>query len=70
VGLGVLGMGLLTRAELAMTTSSLQGLAAVLLASASWAAGVVILPRLRLPADAPARMAIPLTESLIVTQAF
>jgi drug/metabolite transporter (DMT)-like permease len=32
----------------------------VLLASASWAAGVVISPRVRLPADALARTAIPL----------
>jgi drug/metabolite transporter (DMT)-like permease len=60
LGLGVLGVGLLTRAELAMTTSSLLGLAAVLFASASWAAGVVISPRLRLPDDALARTAIPL----------
>jgi drug/metabolite transporter (DMT)-like permease len=60
LGLGVLGVGLLTRAEFAMTTSSLLGLAAVLLASAWWAAGVVISPRVRLPADALARTAIPL----------
>jgi drug/metabolite transporter (DMT)-like permease len=60
LGLGVLGVGLLTRTEFAMTTSSLLGLAAVLLASASWAAGVVISPRVRLPADALARTAIPL----------
>jgi drug/metabolite transporter (DMT)-like permease len=60
LGLGVLGVGLLTRAELAMTTSSLLGFAAVLLASASWAAGVVISPKLRLPEEALARTAIPL----------
>ena len=60
LGLGVLGVGLLTGAELAMKSSSLLGLAAVLLASVSWAAGVVISPRLRLPADALARTAIPL----------
>jgi drug/metabolite transporter (DMT)-like permease len=48
LGLGVLGVGLLMRAEVAITTSSLLGLAAVLLASASWAAGVVISPRVRL----------------------
>jgi drug/metabolite transporter (DMT)-like permease len=52
LGLGVLGVGLLTRAEIVITTSSLLGLAAVLLASASWAAGVAISPRVRLPEDA------------------
>jgi len=60
LGLGVLGVGLLTGTELAMKSSSLLGLAAVLLASISWAAGVVVSPRLRLPADALARTAIPL----------
>jgi len=60
LGLGVLGVGLLTGAELAMKSSSLLGPAAVLLASISWAAGVVISPRLSLPADALARTAIPL----------
>jgi len=60
LGLGVLGVGLLTGAELAMRSSSLLGLAAVLLASISWAAGVIVSPRLRLPADALARTAIPL----------
>jgi len=60
LGLGVLGVGLLTGAELAMKSSGLLGLAAVLLASISWAAGVVVSPRLRLPADALARTAIPL----------
>jgi len=60
LGLGVLGVGLLTGAELAMKSSGLLGLAAVLLASISWAAGVVISPRLRLPADALARTAIQL----------
>jgi drug/metabolite transporter (DMT)-like permease len=60
LGLGVLGVGLLTGAELAMRNSSILGLAAVLLASVSWAAGVVLSSRLRLPADALARTAIPL----------
>ena len=44
LGLGVLGVGLLTGAELAMKSSGLLGLAAVLLASISWAAGVVSRP--------------------------
>lgn len=43
-----------------MKNSSLMGLAAVLLASLSWSVGVVISPRIRLPADALARTAIPL----------
>ncbi len=60
LGLGVLGVGLLMGAELAMKSSGLLGLAAVLLGSVSWAAGVVISPRLRLPEDALARTAIPL----------
>ena len=40
-----------------MKSSSLLGLAAVLLGSVSWAAGVVISPRLLLPVDALARTA-------------
>ena len=59
LGFGLLGVGLLTGVEHA-TTSSLLGLAAVLLASSSWAVGVVISPRLRLPGDPLARTAIPL----------
>src|ERR1035438_3034271 len=46
LGVGVLGVGLVTRPQLATTNSQFMGLAAVLLASVSWAAGVVILPRL------------------------
>ena len=57
LGFGLVGVGLITGVEHA-TSSSLLGLAAVLLASASWAAGVVISPRVRLPADALARTAI------------
>jgi drug/metabolite transporter (DMT)-like permease len=59
LALGVLGVGLLTGAELA-TKSSLMGLGAVLLASVSWSAGVVISLKLRLPEDALMRTAIPL----------
>jgi drug/metabolite transporter (DMT)-like permease len=59
LGFGLVGVGLITGVEHA-TSSSLLGLAGVLLASASWAAGVVISPRVRLPADALARTAIPL----------
>jgi drug/metabolite transporter (DMT)-like permease len=60
LALGVLGVGLLTGAELTTNSSSLLGLAAVLLASVSWSAGVVVSPRLRLPEDALMRTAIPL----------
>jgi drug/metabolite transporter (DMT)-like permease len=60
LALGVLGVGLLTGAEIATKKSSLLGLGAVLLASVSWSAGVVISPRLRLPEDALMRTAIPL----------
>jgi drug/metabolite transporter (DMT)-like permease len=59
LGFGLVGVGLITGVEHA-TSSSLLGLATVLLASASWAAGVVISSRVRLPADALARTAIPL----------
>ena len=59
LGLGVVGVGLLTRAELTAKGSSLLGLLAVLLGSLSWSAGVVISPKLKLPSDALGRTAIP-----------
>jgi drug/metabolite transporter (DMT)-like permease len=58
LGLGLLGVALL--ADFAHQESGLAGLAAVLLASLAWSAGVVVQPRLRLPADALARTALPL----------
>jgi drug/metabolite transporter (DMT)-like permease len=60
LSLGMLGVGILTGADLAINGSSLLRLAAALLASLSWAAGVVVSPRLRLPEDALMRTAIPL----------
>ena len=60
LSLGMLGVGLLTGADPAINRSSLLRLGAALLASVSWAAGVVISPRLRLPEDALMRTAIPL----------
>ncbi len=60
LGLGVIGVAILTGAELTTKGSSLLGLLAVLLGSVSWAAGVVIAPRLKLPKDALGRTAIPL----------
>jgi drug/metabolite transporter (DMT)-like permease len=60
LGIGVLGVGLLTGADLAMKNSNLLGLAAVLLGSVSWAAAVVLSPKLHLPEEPLARTAIPL----------
>jgi drug/metabolite transporter (DMT)-like permease len=60
LGLGVVSVGLLTGTEFSMTGKSLTGFAAVLLSAFTWAGGVVVSPRLRLPSDALARTAIPL----------
>lgn len=60
LGLGVIGVAMLTGAELTVKGSSLLGLLAVLLGSLAWSAGVVISPKLRLPGDALGRTAIPL----------
>jgi len=60
LGLGVVGVAILTGAELTTKGSSLLGLLAVLLGSLSWAAGVVISPKLKLPSDALGRTAVPL----------
>jgi drug/metabolite transporter (DMT)-like permease len=59
LGLGVLGVAMLTGAELTVKGSSLLGLLAVLLGSLSWSLGVVISPRLKLPSDALGRTALP-----------
>ena len=59
LGLGVLGVGLLTRAELNVKGSSLLGLLAVLAGSLSWSTGVAISPKLKLPNDALGRTALP-----------
>ncbi len=59
LGLGVVGVAMLTGAELSVKGSSLLGLLAVLLGSLSWSAGVVISPRLKLPTDALGRTALP-----------
>jgi drug/metabolite transporter (DMT)-like permease len=57
--LGVVGVAMLTGAELTVKGSSLLGLLAVLLGSLSWSLGVVISPRLNLPSDALGRTALP-----------
>src|ERR1700693_3238599 len=59
LGLGVVGVALLTGAELTVKGSSLWGLLAVLLGSLSWSLGVVVSPRLKLPSDALGRTALP-----------
>ena len=60
LGLGVVGVAILTGAERSAQSSSLLGLAAVLVGSLSWSAGVVISPKLKLPKDALGRTAVPL----------
>ena len=58
LALGVVGVALLTGAEVTRG-SSLIGLLVVLLGSLSWSLGVVISPRLKLPSDALGRTALP-----------
>jgi drug/metabolite transporter (DMT)-like permease len=60
LAVGVVGVSILTGAELSSKDTSLIGMLAVLLGSLSWAAGVVISPKLKLPTDALARTAVPL----------
>jgi drug/metabolite transporter (DMT)-like permease len=60
LGFGVAGVAILTGVELSAKDTSLLGLVAVLTGSLSWAAGVVISPKLKLPTDALARTAVPL----------
>jgi drug/metabolite transporter (DMT)-like permease len=57
---GVVGVAILTGAEVSAKNTSLIGLLVVLLGSLSWSAGVVISPQLKLPTDALARTAVPL----------
>ena len=57
--LGLVGVALLTGAELTVKGSSLWGLLAVLVGSLSWSFGVAISPRLKLPSDALGRTALP-----------
>src|SRR5271163_663964 len=59
LGLGVVGVAMLTGAELTVKGSGLWGLLAVLLGSLAWSLGVVISPRLKLPSDALGRTALP-----------
>src|SRR5579864_9031610 len=59
LGLGVLGVAMLTGAELTAKGSSLMGLLAVLVGSFAWSVGVVISPRVKLPDHALGRTALP-----------
>ena len=59
LGLGVVGVAMLTGVELTVKGSSLLGSLAVLLGSLSWSAGVAISPKLKLPGDALGRTALP-----------
>ncbi len=59
LGLGVLGVAMLTGVELTVKGSSLAALLAVLLGSFAWSAGVVISPKVKLPSDALGRTALP-----------
>ena len=59
LGLGVLGVALLTGAELSVKGTSLLGLLAVLLGAVAWSAGVVVSPKVKLPVDPLGRTAIP-----------
>jgi drug/metabolite transporter (DMT)-like permease len=58
LGFGVVGVAILT--GLSAKDTSLVGMLAVLIGSVSWAAGVVVSPKLKLPGDALARTAVPL----------
>ena len=60
LAVGVIGVAALTGVEVNTSSTSLIGMAAVLIGSLSWAAGVVISPKLKLPSDALARTAVPL----------
>jgi drug/metabolite transporter (DMT)-like permease len=60
LAVGVVGVAILTGAEFLSKDSTLLGVFAVLLGSLSWATGVVVSPKLKLPTDALARTAVPL----------
>jgi drug/metabolite transporter (DMT)-like permease len=60
LGLGVVGVAVLMWSELGMKGSTLLGVIAVLTGSLAWAGGVVVSAKVKLPADALARTAVPL----------
>jgi drug/metabolite transporter (DMT)-like permease len=58
--MGLAGVGILTSHELTSRTSLTWAIVAVLTGAASWALGVCVSPRLRLPQDLVGRAAVPL----------
>lgn len=60
LGLGVVGVAILMASELGTKGSTLLGVIAVLTGSLAWAGGVVVSAKVKLPADALARTAVPL----------
>jgi len=64
--LGLAGVAILTAREFTTRSSLTWGVVAVLVGAASWAVGVCISPRLRLPRDAMGRAAVPLVCGAIL----
>jgi drug/metabolite transporter (DMT)-like permease len=58
--MGLAGVGILTAREFTTRSSMTIGVIAVLVGAASWAVGVCVAPRLRLPRDPVGRTAVPL----------
>jgi drug/metabolite transporter (DMT)-like permease len=58
--MGLAGVGILTAREFTTRSSLTIGVIAVLVGAASWAVGVCVSPRLRLPRDPVGRTAVPL----------
>lgn len=58
--LGLAGVAVLTAREFTTVSATTWGVVAVLIGALSWAVGVCVSPRLRLPRDAMARAAVPL----------
>lgn len=60
LAIGAIGVAILTGGELTAKTTGLLGMIAVLVGALSWAVGVVVSPKLKLPEEAIARTAVPL----------
>jgi len=58
--IGLVGVGILSAEGLSLHASNWIGMAAVLVGSLAWSAGVVIAPKLPMPEDAIGRAAVPL----------
>ena len=66
LGLGVLGVAVLTGTELTTKGSSMEGVVAVLVGSFAWSVGVVISPKVKLPNDALGRTALPTISGAVM----